>query len=268
MDMLLPQPRFPAMLRPTSDFQAVRDGRQTAPMYVDIDLATARTAGTSTCLELPIAGNVLYFDQRPGSGIATIYLENDDRNDTPLTVFAGFKAKIPFTRIYVENAAQPGLRLRLVYGVDIDLEPGIGAGVSVLNPVAVQELMPPATSSFRHFSLSVPVVAIGNAVTNIHQWNVNTAGAVVKGCFLSGAAGAGGTLTIGVYVANNAWPGTFASYTSGLRFLAVLQNYSTTIEQLWVPMNVRIPPSVNLGVFYSAAVATGGAEFGVEWELP
>lgn len=259
-----PAPRFPAMLQPSSNFQAVRDGRSTGPLYLDIDLATARSAAAGTALELNIAGNVIYFDQLPGSGVATLYFENDDRGMVPITVFAGWKGRVPFTRLFIENTAQTGTRLRLIYGVDIDLDPGTGAGVSVLNPINVQDQI--ATNA-RHTYLSVPAVAVGNANTVLLPGGGTPPTSYrVRGIYLSGAAGVGGVLTIGlVAFPSGAWPGTFASSANTI-FLGVLTNYGTTVEQLFIPLNRQTPPSWRIAAFYSAAVAVGSAEFGLETE--
>jgi hypothetical protein len=257
-----PQARFPAMLRPTSDFQAVRDGRSTGPLFVDIDLSTARSVAAGTALELNIAGNLIYFDQRPSSGVATLYLESDDRGMTPLTVFAGWKAQVPFTRVFIENGAQAGMSLRLVYGVDLDLDPGSGAGVTILNPITVTDQL---TSAMVHYYFT-GTVPVGNNFATVVIGGSNTPrGVNVKNVYLAGAAGAGGTITLGVLTYQ--FPGPSSFVTGGNQtYLAVLSNWTTTVQQLCLPMNRRTPPLWWIALFYSATTAVGSVECAVEYE--
>jgi hypothetical protein len=257
-----PQARFPAMLRPTSDFQAVRDGRSTGPLFVDIDLSTARSVAAGTALELNIAGNLIYFDQRPSSGVATLYLESDDRGMTPLTVFAGWKAQVPFTRVFIENTAQTGNTLRLVYGVDLDLDPGTGAGVTITNPITVIDQIAPVTAH-AYLTAAVPV---GNQMTGLVVGGGNAPrGTLIKNVYLAGAAGAGGTITLGALAAPF---NPFASFGSANNqaYLAVLANWQATVQQVNVTMNRRIPALWWVYVFSSSTVAVGSVECAVEYE--
>lgn len=255
--------RFPGVLQPSSDFGAVRDRRSTGPLYIDVDLSVARSAAAGTQLELNIAGNLIYFDQRPASGFATLYLDEDERGSTPLTVFAGWKARIPFTRVMIENLAQPGLTLRLVYGTDIDLDPGVGAGVSVLNPVTITDALTPATVH-HYFTSTVPV---GNNFNTIVIGGSSTPrGINVKNVYLAGAAGAGGTITLGVLTYQFPGPTAFVS-GANQTYLAVLANWQTTVQQLNVPMNRRTPALWWLALFYSATTAVGSVECAVEYEV-
>lgn len=120
------------LLTPSAPFQAVRDGQFTMPRFVDIDLSSARTE--LTALEINIAGNVLYCDANPGDGNCIVEFNDvgsDSGTDTPFYVSPGFIANVPYTRIRVYNSAQPGKKVRLVYGVDIPFQPGSVANVAI-----------------------------------------------------------------------------------------------------------------------------------------
>jgi hypothetical protein len=255
--------RFPGVLQPSSDFQATRDRRSTGPLFVDIPLDTARSVANGTALELNIAGNLIYFDQRPASGFATLYLDEDERGSTGLTVFAGWKGRVPFTRVMIENLAQPGLTLRLVYGTDIDLDPGVGAGVSVLNPVTITDQL---TSSTVHYYFSSTVPVGNNFATIVVGGGSTPRGINVKNIYLAGAAGAGGTITLGVLTYVFPGPASFVS-GAGQTYLAVLSNWQTTVQQLNVPMNRRTPAAWWLALLYSATTAVGSVECAVEYEI-
>lgn len=266
-----PAPRFDAMLRPTSDFQAVRDGRSTGPLYIDIDLSTARSVAAGTALELTIAGNSFYIDQRPNTGLATAYFESDDRGFTPISIFAGFKARVPFTRIYLENVAQPRAILRIVYGVDIDLEPGTGAGVSILNPITIEDALS-TNGQHYYFTGANPV---GNNLQLAIDVNNFPRGVRIRNVYLAGAAGAGGTITLALFASDQNWAGSFVSSNQAIAF-ACLSNWQTTVQQLNVPMRLRIPfnsvtmaggqPMQRVWLMYSAATAAGSVECAIDYE--
>lgn len=122
--------RFKGMRGPRTDFESVQNDLQTLPFYYDVDLTNARSIASGTALQLPITGNVLYIDQVTSTGSARIaFQDNSFAGVTPITCFPGFIAKIPFTQLQIENDAQPGLRIRIIYGTDLDFTPAIGAGV-------------------------------------------------------------------------------------------------------------------------------------------
>lgn len=122
--------RFKGMRGPKTDFEAVANELQTLPFYYDVDLTNARSIAAGTALLLPISGNVCYIDQVTSTGSARIaFQDNVFAGVTPITAFPGFIAKIPFTQLQIENDAQPNLRLRIIYGTDLDFTPAIGAGV-------------------------------------------------------------------------------------------------------------------------------------------
>lgn len=130
---------FPGFDKPSIDFGPVRDLRRATLFYYDIDLSTARAMSDNTALVLPLAGNSFYVDQSPTTGAATIHFQDTNLNSSaaPVYVLPGFIAKVPFTQIMVENAAQAGKRLRIFYGVDVDFVGGMNATISISSVVPV-----------------------------------------------------------------------------------------------------------------------------------
>lgn len=118
-----------ALRKPTSDFARVRDGRESIPLYIDVDLSVARSG--SSALQLSIAGNSFYIDANPNDGVAQIQFQDTgfDNASPPIYCGPGAIFRVPFTQISVENAAQAGKKIRIIYGVDIDFIAGSIASV-------------------------------------------------------------------------------------------------------------------------------------------
>lgn len=126
--------------KPSTDFGAVRDGRQTLPFYVDVDLSIARSITAGTALKLEIAGNSFFTDaDTTNGGNAVIHFQDVSYGTTsaPFFVSPGFIANVGFTQLMVENLAQPGKRLRIFYGVDIDFQAGVNASIAIAGNVSV-----------------------------------------------------------------------------------------------------------------------------------
>lgn len=134
-----PAPTFAGLRPPAVPFSEVRDRRRAIPLYVDVDLTAARSIAGGTPAVLPIAGSFLFIDQDPVNvGTATIrFVDNNSVLDTPITVGPGSNWKVPFTGLVIENAAQAGKRLRIIYGVDVDMVPGVNAQVLITGAVSV-----------------------------------------------------------------------------------------------------------------------------------
>lgn len=123
------------ILPPLTDFRAVRDGRNSQVFYIDVALDTARSVSSGTQTVLNISGNSFYCDANPTDGNCVVHFQdtNFDRGPVPLYVSPGVIFNIPYTKILLENTAQPGKRVRLVYGVDVDFQPGSVAQIAVTN---------------------------------------------------------------------------------------------------------------------------------------
>jgi hypothetical protein len=127
---------------PGTDFFRVRDQRRTMLLTYDLDLSTARSIAAGTALLLPLAGNSFYVDQDlTNCGFATCHFQDGAfYGSAPVLTGPGFIAKVPFTQINFENAAQPGKRLRIFYGVDVEFVPGVNTQTTLQGNVAVQDV--------------------------------------------------------------------------------------------------------------------------------
>jgi hypothetical protein len=135
-----PAPSFAGLRPPSVPFTEVRDRTRAFPLYFDVDLTAARSIAAGTHLTLPLAGNFFYIDQDPANvGFATVrFVDNQSVIDTPIFVGPGANWKVPFTGLVIENTAQAGKRLRIIYSVDQDAVPGINAQVVINGAVGVQ----------------------------------------------------------------------------------------------------------------------------------
>lgn len=130
--------RFP--LSPTSDFQLARDQRQQNPWYIDIDLSVARSRKAGTALLINCSANTIYIDQGGKSQTARIFFQCaslGDNSETPITVFPGFFANIPYTQFAIENDAQPAQVMRIIFGTDLEFHPGNGGTINVVGSVSI-----------------------------------------------------------------------------------------------------------------------------------
>lgn len=114
-------PRFDGYLLPSTDFDETRKGFRRLPDYFDIDLTNARSIAALSALLVPVAGNSFYIDQNPATaGNATVHFQDSTLGlSTPFYVSAGFLSGWAFTQLIIENTAQPGKILRVIYGTDI-----------------------------------------------------------------------------------------------------------------------------------------------------
>lgn len=118
----------PLLKTPSSDFAGIRDGRNSLPLYIDIDLTNARSINAKSHLILNIAGNSFFVDAdviNGGAGIVHFQDTNLGNSSAPFYVAPGFIANVGFTQLLIENAAQAGKRMRIFYGVDIDFQAGV-----------------------------------------------------------------------------------------------------------------------------------------------
>ena len=138
------------LIAPSTNFAAVRDGRNSQVFYVDIALDTARSAAAGTGLVLPISGNAFYCDANPSDGNAYVHFQdtNFDRGPVPLYVSPGVIFNIPFTQVLIENTAQPGKKIRIAYGIDVDFQPGSVAQIAVTNAGGYTAVRPEQSTNF------------------------------------------------------------------------------------------------------------------------
>jgi len=130
------------LLPPGVDYGMVRDGRRSPIMWGELDLSVARSIQAGTGEVINIAGDAFYADLDPvNQGTAVIRFEdvNLSAPGAPIYITRGHIIQVPFTRLLVENEAQPGKRLRYFYGVGIDFEPGSSSSVNVSGVVSVND---------------------------------------------------------------------------------------------------------------------------------
>ena len=126
--------------RPEVGFDAVRDGRRAPMFWYDVDLTPARSIAGGTAEILTIAGDSFYADLDPvnqGTGVVTFQDTNLTSHGAPVFVTRGQIVNVPFTKLLIENAAQPGKRMRFFYGVGLDFKPGAASTVNVSGDVSV-----------------------------------------------------------------------------------------------------------------------------------
>lgn len=255
--------RFPTLKVPSSDFQSVRDGLRRLPDYIDVDLSTARSG--SSAAVITFAGNSIYIDQAAASGYATLKLQDTARDrPTPFTVYPGFIARVPFTRIIVENVAQPGKVLRIIYGVDVDFVPAAAAGVTLLAPVSVADVIDPTCA----IEVATLPTAIGvDQVTQILAPASNPRGVRLKQALLALTAGGGGTGSSWLIAAATA-PVTVADKAAAIILASVASAAGVTARAELYQLNRTIPAS--WGVWnictIGGAVATGHGSH-TSWEV-
>lgn len=132
----------PLLKTPSSDFASIRDGRNSLPLYIDIDLSLARSISANTQLVIEIAANSFYSDSDTSNGgNATVHFQDTNlgASSAPFFVSPGFIANVGFTKLLIENPSQPGKRLRIFYGVDIDFQAGVNASIAIAGDVTVIE---------------------------------------------------------------------------------------------------------------------------------
>jgi len=209
---------FAGFSRPSSDFFSARSELRATPQYRDIDLSVARSIAAGTAQPLTMAGNFLYVDQKAASGYATLHFQDDvSVGNTPITVYPGFMAKVPFTQLILENVAQPGQVMRIVYGTDLDFLPvPTAAGVTVLNSLNVNDVI---ADTCQHI-YNGGAAPVGFNVTALIAPATNVRGVRVRYAGLQDTAGAGGA--IASFIAARIGPP--ASFASSAQMVFLLQN--------------------------------------------
>lgn len=247
-------PVFPGVSKPSSDFAAVRSELRAPPMYRDVSLATARSLTAGTAETLTLVGNTIYIDQKGNSGYATIHVQDDATiGNTPITVFPGFLARLPFTQIILENDAQPGVVLRIIYGTDMDFIPVPGGGVSVLNAINVNDVI---SSDCQTIIDARDPIPIGFNAYQLIAPAANLSGFNLRSSFMLHASGAGGSL-ISAIVAAAAAPAALVSSADQVILLVGNNNTGALTQSSLNPSNRRIP--AGWGLWHCGLVAVAVA---------
>lgn len=158
---------------PTSNFNAVRDGRSAPDFYFDLDLSVLFDT------VINVAGNSLYADANPSDGVCTIYFQDtaSDRSPTPFYVSPGFIARIPFTQIRVQNTrVQPGKKLRIVYGTDTDFQPGSVSQLSISGQIGLSGPGQAAVDAGQAFRLGTALPFAKPAASYYYACIINATG--------------------------------------------------------------------------------------------
>lgn len=253
------QPDFPGFVKPSIDFDPVRDQRRSTLLYLDVDLTNARSMAAGTALFLNIAGNSFYVDQDlVNVGNAVVHFQDTvTAGVAPVYVTPGFIAAVPFTQLVVENLAQAGKRLRIFYGVDIDFQAGINAQVSIsgtINAALTQASIAPHIeygSSFKSLS-----ALAANTPETIFLPAANTNG-IILWCAESYSNYATNTATLGAFVAKNAAPATINDGD-----IITLEFLSSGVGANWnaracLPAPIKI--AAGLGLYYISTTANVAA---------
>lgn len=178
----------PLLKQPSTDFNGVRDGRNSLPLYIDIDLSSARSINANTQLVIEIAANSFYSDaDTTTGGNATVHFQDTNlgSSSAPFFVSPGFIANVGFTKLLIENTAQAGKHLRIFYGVDIDFQAGVNSSISISGNVTVVE---PVYNG--NYASVTPMAANSPATVFTPAANVN--GAIVNLATMNSFSGASG----------------------------------------------------------------------------
>lgn len=254
------------LIAPSTDFRSVRDGRNSQVYYVDVALDTARSAAAGTALVLPISGNAFYCDANPGDGNAYVHFQdtNFDRAPAPLYVSPGVIFNIPFTQVLIENSAQPGKKIRIAYGIDIDFQPGSVAQIAVTNAGGYTAVRPEAATS----TYKSNVIIVANTAETLFTPAANVNGAILQMASFNLYGGA--SVILAAFLAKNAAPanpmdgepllwGGFVNSNAG----------GSNVTAAMLPQQLFI--AAGLGLYFiadNATATTGGASArAARWKL-
>jgi hypothetical protein len=128
--------------QPTTNYNAVRDGRRGALLYTVVDLSTARTdtgTGANAPLFINVAGNSFYVDADPVDGTAFVEFQDSgsDLSSARIYISPGAIFNIPFTQFKITNPAQTGKTLTIIYGTDVDFQPGSVSQIAIAGTIQV-----------------------------------------------------------------------------------------------------------------------------------
>lgn len=239
----------PLLKQPSTDFNGVRDGRNSLPLYIDIDLSSARSINANTQLVIEIAANSFYADaDTTNGGNATVHFQDTNlgASSAPFFVSPGFIANVGFTKLLIENTAQAGKRIRIFYGVDIDFQAGVNSSISISGNVTVVE---PVYNG--NYASVTPMAA--NTPSMVFSPAANVNGAIVNLATMNSFSGVAGYASL---LAKASAP---ASVVDGDVLLICAP--PTTVyygSPFQINSKVRIPAGKGL-YFISSALETTGA---------
>jgi hypothetical protein len=272
-----PTPRFPGVLRPTVDYDPISAELRTGPLFVDVDLATARSGAGA--LVLPIVGNSIYIDTRANTGTAQLIVYDESITPGParITVTAGSILRIPFRSIAVENTAQAGQSLRVIYGVDLDFVPGTAAAVSIIgtpNVNIASHALTAAQGIPVYFGSNAPVeqlftqsfqstanLAIGGWETVLAPGS-NVNGAVIQLAQFASFVSGGGDVRMISLLAKASAP---TSYLDGQPILTPTAGGGSFFT--YAQLNQRVRIAAGLGLYFYSLVAETQASRFVRYHL-
>lgn len=144
-----PNPHFKGIAIASDNFVAVQGKLRSPVLGYQLDLTNARSIAAGTAVLIMVSGNAFYVDANTDVGNATVHFQDTNLQIQQPGIFIGpqFIARVPFTQILVENAAQVGKTLRFFYGVDIDFVPGLNNQVVISNAI----LLDPASARYYYF---------------------------------------------------------------------------------------------------------------------
>jgi hypothetical protein len=206
------------LLRPDVDFGMVRDGRRSPIFHFDVDLGTARSIAAGTHAIINLAGDSFYADLDPvNQGEAVVHFEdvNLGAPGAPIYVTRGQIVNTPFTRLLVENTAQPGKRMRFFYGVGLDFKPGASSTVTVNGTVSVTDVAENESRSGISFFGALAAGAVAGQWSSVELWN--PAGSGVDLILTDVISNAGGAVMYGGII--NAAVGAFVAFPRNKRAL-------------------------------------------------
>lgn len=248
----------PLLNKPSSDFNSVRDGRTSLPLYIDVDLTTARSIGANNQLVIEIAANSFYADaDTTNGGNATVHFQDTNlgSSSAPFFVSPGFIANVGFTKLLIENTAQAGKRLRIFYGVDIDFQAGVNSSISISGAVTVSNsISSPVHVDLNGYSFGTSYQSVtamaANTPDTVFLAAANTNGAIIYDLgFANNSAG----IPYAGFITKNGAP---ASLVDGTLLLSsdsvgMLAGSFMTCGSLKSP--IKIPAGVGLYYISSAA---------------
>jgi len=220
------------IIKGSTDFNRVRDGRNAPDAYFDIDLTNAGDQFFN------VAGNSFYIDANPSDGNAVVYFQETDklRGPTPFYVSPGFIARIPFTQVRITNVSQPGKKIRVVYGVDTDFQPGSVSQVSFAGEVTVNDVIATNVESVYASGVS----GIGFTATPLLAPAANLNGLNLKSATVGAVSSAGG-VTIASLIAAPSAPATI--FGAQRINIAMMRGSNTTFGQHCESNMARVIPA-------------------------